>query len=60
MKVKSTVFDFFYIILGNVIVAISISCFTAPNEIAAGGFTGIATIFYSLFSLIIAIERSFS
>ena len=50
MKIKSTVIDFLYILLGNLIVAISISCFTAPNEIAAGGFTGIATIFYSLFS----------
>ena len=37
--------------LGGMLVAVSISCFAAPNGIAAGGFSGVGTLLNYLFSL---------
>lgn len=48
---KKLSLDLFYFILGGVIVGVSISCFAAPNNIAAGGFSGIATLINHLFNL---------
>ena len=37
--------------LGGMLVAVSISCFAAPNGIAAGGFSGVGTLLNYLFLL---------
>lgn len=51
MNLKSSKIDLLFIIIGNILVAIGVSCFTVPSDIPAGGFTGIATVLHSLFSL---------
>ncbi|MBQ2676332.1 MAG: YitT family protein [Clostridia bacterium] len=50
-KFKKSFIDIFTFILGGTLVAVSVSCFTAPNSIAVGGLTGAATILFSLFSI---------
>lgn len=37
-----------FIFFGSLIYAIGIDCFEVPNGLAAGGLTGVATIFYAL------------
>lgn len=51
MSLKSKRLDILFFIAGSLLTAIGISVFTAPNDIAAGGFTGIATILFSLFKI---------
>lgn len=51
MSLKSKRLDIVFFIAGSILAAVGISVFTAPNDIAAGGFTGIATILYSLFKV---------
>lgn len=51
MSLKSKRLDIVFFIAGGILTAVGISVFTAPNDIAAGGFTGIATILYSLFNI---------
>lgn len=41
--------DYFNVLLGAAIVAISFNVFLLPNEIASGGVSGISTILYGLF-----------
>ena len=48
MSFKSKRLDILFFFLGGFLVAIGISAFNAPNNIAAGGFTGVATILNSL------------
>lgn len=48
---KTTVFDYLIISLGAVVYALSVVVFTSANNIAPGGFTGIATMLNHLFSL---------
>lgn len=43
--------DYAVIIFGAAVYALSVTVFTAPNNIAPGGFTGIATILNHLFDL---------
>lgn len=43
-KVKTYLLDFVFIILGSFIYAAGVTIFTAPNQIAPGGITGIATM----------------
>lgn len=50
MNLKSGKSDLLFIVIGNIFVAVGVSCFTAPGNIPAGGFTGIATVLHSLFS----------
>lgn len=50
MKKKALVLDFFIIIIGSALYAISVNAFTAPNNIAPGGITGIATLLNFLFN----------
>ena len=52
-RTKSLVFlfDLIAFIAGGLLSAVAIDCFTAPNKIAAGGVTGIATILNYLFGL---------
>lgn len=51
VSLKSSKLDIIYYIIGSFLIAIGVSSFTAPNDIAAGGFTGVGTILYSLFSI---------
>lgn len=43
--------DYLVIVLGAAVYALSVSFFTAPNDIAPGGVTGIATMLNHLFSV---------
>ena len=54
-KVVAFIVDYLLILAGSVLYALSVRVFTAPNDIAPGGLTGIATMLNSLFSLPIGI-----
>ena len=41
--------DFFLFLLGGTLCAVSVETFTAPNQIAPGGITGISTVLHYLF-----------
>ncbi|HEX3026649.1 MAG TPA: YitT family protein [Clostridia bacterium] len=43
-KAKEYFWDFIFILAGSIIYSASVAVFTAPNNIAPGGITGIATI----------------
>ena len=47
-RVKSYTADLLITILGAALYALSVDCFTAPNDIAPGGVTGLATLLNSL------------
>ena len=51
MSLKSKRLDILFFVLGGFLVSLGISVFNAPNDIASGGFTGIATILNSLFNI---------
>lgn len=48
---KSIFLDALFFLAGSVLYAVSVDMFTAPNEIAPGGLTGIGTMLNSLFGL---------
>ena len=50
-RVRRYAADYCLIFLGAVLYALSVSYFTAPNDIAPGGLTGIATMLNHLFSI---------
>lgn len=50
-NVKTTVLDYLIIAAGAIIYALSVVVFTSANNIAPGGFTGIATMLNYLFSV---------
>ena len=50
ISVKKLLKDFFLIIIGCMIMAIGTSLFLLPNQLSSGGFSGLATIIYYLFS----------
>lgn len=47
---KTIITDSIYFIIGSLLYALSVNMFTAPNNIAAGGVTGIATMLNYLFN----------
>ena len=47
---KNNLIEATYLVLGCMIMAIGTSLFLLPNQLSSGGFSGIATIFYYLFS----------
>ncbi len=47
-RVKAIAVDCLVMILGSALYTLSVDCFTAPNEIAPGGVTGLATLLNSL------------
>ena len=49
--IKKAFIELIQILLGTAIMAIGTSLFLLPNKLSAGGFSGIATIFYYLFEL---------
>lgn len=48
-KAKEVVLDVLFMLVGSIIYAIGINGFTAPNNIAPGGVTGVATMLNFLF-----------
>lgn len=48
-KTKSVVLDVLFMVAGSVIYAVGVNGFTAPNNIAPGGVTGVATMLNYLF-----------
>lgn len=54
-RIKNILLDAVFLILGSAIFAISVSVFTAPNNIAPGGVTGVATLINFIFGTPIGI-----
>lgn len=52
---KTTVVDYAVMLAGAVVYAISVVVFTAPNDIAPGGLTGVATMLNYMFGLPIGV-----
>lgn len=48
-KVRSFLLDILWMLMGSVVYAVSVNAFTAPNHIAPGGVTGVATMLNYLF-----------
>ncbi len=46
---KSVIKEYFLIVLGSLLTALSFNFFFIPNEIAPGGLSGLASVFYFLF-----------
>ena len=51
IKLRYLIIQIIQIVVGTAIVAISTSLFLLPNQLSAGGFSGIATITYYLFGI---------
>ena len=49
-QMKKYAMDLFYLIIGCLFMAVGTSLFLLPNQLSSGGFAGIATIIYYLFS----------
>lgn len=47
-NIKRSVIDLLYYTVGSFLYAVSVNCFSAPNRIAPGGLTGLATMFHYL------------
>ncbi len=45
-EVKQIVIDVLYYTVGSLLFALSVNCFSAPNRIAPGGLTGLATVIH--------------
>lgn len=54
-NVRKLLLDYFLIIIGAAVYALSVDFFTAPNNIAPGGVTGIATLLNYLFEMPIGV-----
>lgn len=50
-KIQTFLLDAVFFLAGSLLYAVSVNTFTAPNNIAPGGFTGIATMLNYLFEL---------
>ncbi len=50
-KIKTLLLDILFDIVGSMLIGISVNCFTAPNHMAPGGVTGIATLINYLTTL---------
>lgn len=50
-KIKELALDVVFLIVGSFLFAVSVNIFTAPNNIAAGGLTGAATMLNYLFGI---------
>ena len=50
-KIQTFLLDAAFFLAGSLLYAVSVNTFTAPNNIAPGGFTGIATMLNYLFEL---------
>ncbi len=52
---KKFVIEYIYILLGTIIIAFAFDLFLVPNQIAAGGVSGLATVLYHLFGVPVGI-----
>lgn len=50
-KIKEILIDILFCGIGGMLFSLSVNMFTSPNQIAPGGFTGIATLLNYLFEL---------
>ena len=50
-SIKKILTEYFYIAIGSFILAFAISFFLVPCRISTGGVSGVATVFYHLFSI---------
>lgn len=50
-RVKKIVKDFFWVLVGVVIMAVALNVFLVPNRIAAGGVSGLGIILFDLFAI---------
>ena len=53
--VRPLITDYIVIVLGTAVYALSVDFFTAPNQIAPGGVTGISTLLHYLIGVPIGI-----
>lgn len=51
IKIRYLIIQAVQIIIGTALVAIATSLFLLPNQLSAGGFSGLATITYYLFGI---------
>ena len=51
MKTKNVLFDILGLVIGSFVLSAAINVFLVPNEIAAGGVSGIATVLYLVFEV---------
>lgn len=51
IKTRYLIIQAIQIIIGTAIVAVATSLFLLPNQLSAGGFSGLATITYYLFRI---------
>ena len=51
IKIKYFIIQTIQLIIGTAIIAAATSLFLLPNQLSAGGFSGIATITYYLFHI---------
>ena len=51
IKIRNLIVQIIQLVTGTAIIASSTSLFLLPNQISAGGFSGIATITYYLFKI---------
>lgn len=56
-KVKNILIDGIMFLAGSFLFAVSIDTFTAPNQIAAGGLTGVATMLNHMFGIPIGVAN---
>lgn len=48
MQKRTNLYDFFFIILGTLVTALSFNLFLIPHKIAPGGLSGLATVIYHI------------
>ena len=48
MQKRTNLYDYFFIILGTLVTALSFNLFLIPHKIAPGGLSGIATVIYHI------------
>lgn len=51
MRLRKLLVTYLWITVGSIIIALALDIFLVPNRIAAGGVSGLATIFYHLLEL---------
>ncbi len=51
LRLRKLIRSYLWITVGSVVIALALDIFLVPNKIAAGGVSGLATIFFHLFRL---------
>ena len=60
IKIKYLIIQAIQIITGTALIAMATSLFLLPNQLSAGGFSGLATITYYLFEIPLRNNDSYS